>query len=255
MAAVELSGLRFSYGENPVVNQLSLSLPEGRLVGLMGANASGKTTLLKLIAGILKPARGEVLLFGKPVATLPQPERARTVAYVPQEFAPAFPFTVREVALLGRSMLSPGFFYETAEDLRLADEALTRVGVAHKAQASVFHLSGGEKQLLSVARALAQRPRVLLLDEPSSFLDVGHKVQIFTLLKKLAHDDGLAVLVVTHDLFFAYEFDWIVTLRDGGIYSQGGPGQILTMDTIGALYGVQLAVERTPQGVVFRLPS
>ncbi|MGH8103879.1 MAG: ATP-binding cassette domain-containing protein, partial [bacterium] len=128
MTALDLRQVSFSYESAPVIRNLSLALPVARLTGLMGANASGKTTLLKLMAGILHPSSGEILINGRPINRLKFEDRAQAVAYVPQEFAPAFPFTVREVALLGRSLISPGWFYDSPSNLRIADDALATVG-------------------------------------------------------------------------------------------------------------------------------
>jgi len=249
---LEVSGLTFSYSPSPpILKHLSFCLKAGCLAAVIGANASGKTTLLKILCGILTPQEGEQRLFGQRMSTYSRENLARMIAYVPQEFSLSFPFTVEEVVLLGRSHLSRRYFYEGQEDIRIAREALEQVGLQAKSSLPATSLSGGEKTLLSVARALAQHPRLLLLDEPSGFLDMKHKFQLTSLLKVLAHDRGMCILTVTHDLFLFPHFDQIFALKDGMLARSGAPECFLRSDVLQEIYGVPVGIERATEHLYF----
>ncbi len=249
---LEVSGLTFSYHpSSPILKNLTFTLKAGCLAAVIGVNASGKTTLLKILCGILTPQGGEHKLFGQSISTYSRENLAKMISYVPQEFSLSFPFTVEEVVLLGRSHLSRRYFYERQEDIHIAREALEQVGLQAKSSLPATSLSGGEKTLLSIARALAQRPRLFLLDEPSGFLDMKHKFQLISLLKTLAHDRGLCILTVTHDLFLFPHFDQIFALQEGMLAMSGAPDNFLRSDVLQKIYGIPVRIEKGPEHLYF----
>jgi len=228
-ALVEARDVRFGYtGGAVVVGGVSLALGRGMLGALIGANGSGKSTLIRLLAGILTPTRGSVLFDGAPLPALGRRELARRVAYVPQAAPIAFPFTAFEVVLTGRSPYSSGFHFEGERDCAKALAALEAVGALALRDRRMTELSGGERQLVTVARALATEPVCLLMDEPSAGLDLKHRAALIRLLGRLRDRDGLTALVVTHDLqLLDPEFDRLFALRSGALVAEGKPQELL----------------------------
>lgn len=246
-AAVDVDGLGFGYGEVPVLNGVSFSVQRGEVFGVIGPNSAGKTTLLKLLSKVLAPRAGTIRLEGTDLSRIPRPAVARTVAVVPQELALAFPFTVRDFVLMGRYPHAPHRFFEAPEDLVAAAEALARADVAHLADKLVSELAGGERQLVLVARALAQRPRLLLLDEPNAHLDLRHQVALARLVRRL-NAEGLTAVVVSHDLGLAAELcDRLLLLAGGRVARLGHPDDVLEADLIEAVYGCRVSVETNPK--------
>ncbi len=195
---------------------VSLSLAAGELVCVLGPNGAGKSTLLRVLAGTLAPARGEVLLFGRSMASLERREVARTLAVVPQLSEVAWGFAVRDVVTMGRAPHQEGWLRASDEDKRVVNEVLDRCDLVRLAERAVNELSGGEQKRVAIARALAQKPRVLLLDEPAAFLDVQHQIALYDLLAESVARDRLACLVVMHDLNVASQYATRVVLAKGG---------------------------------------
>jgi iron complex transport system ATP-binding protein len=240
LAAREL-GYRHASGRG--VEGIELEVGAGELVGVLGPNGAGKSTLVRLLSGVLAPARGEVRLLGDPLATLGARERARRLAVVPQEPAIELPFTALELVLLGRHPHLAGLAFESADDVERARAALERTGAAGLAAREVATLSSGERQRVILARALAQETPVLLADEPASFLDLRHQVTTFDLLRDLA-DAGRAVAVVLHDLNLAAEYcDRVLLLREGRLFAAGAPDATLTWAHLTELYGTEVYVD------------
>jgi len=237
-ALLDARGAEYAYPAGPpVVRGVSLEAGRGTLSALIGPNGCGKSTLIRLFAGLIEPARGELLFDGAPLRSLPRRELAKRVAYVPQASALAFPFTVLEVVLTGRSPYTPRFRFENAEDRERAMQALATVGAAHLASRRVTELSGGERQMVAVARALAQEPQCLLLDEPSAALDLKHRAALIRTLAQLRESQGLTALVVTHDLHLIDPlFDHVFALRDGILAAQGPPAEVLTDSVLAQVY-------------------
>ncbi|GAA2107021.1 heme ABC transporter ATP-binding protein [Streptomyces synnematoformans] len=236
------STLRLAYDERVILDDVSLGAVPGEVLGLIGPNGAGKTTLLKTLAGLLTPQAGQVLLNGRPLTRMRPREVARQLAHVPQDTALDFGFTAYDVVLMGRHphvrRLQP---LDTA-DHRITGEALHTVGAAHLAGQRVPTLSGGERQLVHLARALAQQPQALLLDEPVAALDLRHQLHVLQLLRTLAAH-GTAVVTVLHDLGQAARFcDRLALLDAGRIAAAGPPADVLTEPLISAAYGVQAAV-------------
>lgn len=194
---IQAQNLSFAYASLPVLSDVSLSLPRGAIGALIGANGSGKSTLIRLLAGLLAPSSGEVFVAGVPLASIALRERAKRIAYVPQSTPTVFPFTGIEIVLTGRSPYSGRFSFESKDDEAIALAAIESLDAAHLANRPVTELSGGERQLVTVARALAQEPEVMLLDEPASALDLKHRTQLARALRRLSDERRIAVLTIT----------------------------------------------------------
>jgi len=253
-ALIEGRDLRFAYGGGApeVVRGASLRVGRGRLSALIGANGSGKSTLVRLLAGLLKPTGGEVLLGGEPLARIEPRARARRVAYVPQTVSTVFPFTALEVVLTGRSPHAQRFRFESARDLEAAREALAGLDASHLEARPVTELSGGERQLVALARALAQEPECLLLDEPSAALDLKHRAGLIRHLRRLRDERGMTALVVTHDLMLLDPaFDHVYAVRRGEVAAEGPPREVLRDELLADIYADEHVRARQAFGRTF----
>ena len=238
-ALLEARALHFTYaaGLPEVVCAATLALRRGTLAALIGANGSGKSSLIRLLAGLFLPTRGEVLFDGTPLRAIEARQRARRIAYVPQATATVFPLTALEVVLTGRSPYTTRFRFENERDLTIAHDALAAVDAAHLAARSVMELSGGERQLVALARALAQEPDCLLLDEPSSALDLKHRAGLLRHLRRLRDERGMTALVVTHDLqLLDPAFDEVFAMRAGAVVASGPPAEVLRDEVLADVY-------------------
>jgi iron complex transport system ATP-binding protein len=246
-AALSFRGVSFGYGEARLFDALDLDVEAGAMTAVLGPNGAGKTTLVRLGSGSVQPAAGAVSLFGNDLATLESRARARLVAVVPQENEHAFDFSVRELVLFGRAPHLGLFGIETARDREIAAEAMGSTEVAGLASRSFRELSGGERRRVVLARALAQDPRLLLLDEPTAFLDLKHRLSAYALLEKLCRERGLTILVVSHDLNLAARHcDRLVLLRSGAIAADGAPADVLRPDVLRDVYEVEVAIHTDP---------
>ncbi len=253
-------GLAFGYGGEPVLRDVSLTVGRGELVGIIGPNGGGKTTLVRLLSGVARPQAGTVSLDGRPLASFRRREAARRIAVVSQDPRIDFPFTALEVVLMGRAPHAAGpFALPAARDLDLARTAMGRLDVAGVERRSLEQLSGGERQRVLLARALAQEPEVLLLDEPTTHLDLRHQVGIYDVVRMLARERGVAVLSVLHDLNLAALYcDRLVLLARGRVACEGRPAEVLTEAVLTAAYGTAVFVgrmEATGTPVVVPLPG
>ena len=246
-AVIRLESAYFSYPRREVFRELSLSLEEGEILSLIGPNSSGKTTLLKLMDGLLEPQRGKVFLDGEELDRLSRSRVAKRVAVVPQEMEVPFLFTVAEIVLMGRAPYLGRFGWETRKDLDIALEAMALTDVAELEERMFAELSQGEKQRVSMARALAQEPGVILLDEPASHLDINHQVEIHELIRRLNLEKNLTVLNISHDLNLAAEYSHrIALLHRGSIYALGTPSTVITEENIRRVYETTVMVEKNP---------
>jgi iron complex transport system ATP-binding protein len=226
-----------------VLDSVSASIPRGGLVGILGPNGSGKTTLLRLMSGSLGPLRGRVLLDEVPLDRFPRAALARRIAVVPQETRLAFDYTVLEIALMGRYPHLGTFELEGPRDLAIAREALAATGTADLEARSFRTLSGGEKQRVIIASALAQSADLLLLDEPTASLDLGFQLEIAALLDSLNRQRGITMVISTHDLNLAASLcREVILLRGGRVLAAGETAQALTADAIRRLYDVEADV-------------
>ena len=247
--------LAFGYRGHPVGRAVTLTIAAGEVLALLGPNGGGKTTLLKTMLGLLPPQDGTVSLDGRPLAALTIPERARLVAYVPQSHHGTFAFTAFDLVLMGRTAHGGLFARPGARDRAVASAMLERLGIAHLSDRPVTMISGGERQLVLVARALAQEPRFIVLDEPTASLDFGNQGKVMRQIRQLAAD-GLGVLFTTHDPNQALgHADRVALLRDGGVMAEGPVGEVLTPERLAALYGAPVATVVEPGGRTAFLPG
>ena len=233
---IQVRDVEFSYGKQEVLKGISFCMEKGEFVCVLGANGCGKTTLLKSILAFLTPQHGQVLLYGKDIHQMDERERARKIAYIPQYHTPPFPFTVRDVVLMGRTPHLSRICRPTEKDCRIADESMERLGIAHYANKSYTALSGGQRQMVVIARALAQQPDLLIMDEPTASLDFGNQYLVLAQVKKLARE-GMGVLMVTHNPDHAfYCADRIIAMEDGKILSMGDAGKVINEAVMKAVY-------------------
>lgn len=252
--AVLVKHLQVSYGRQAVLRDLSIEVPEGAFFIIIGPNSSGKTTLLRAMAGTIKPQQGRVEIWGDPVGHFSKKSLARLVAVVPQRVATDIPFTVQEVVLMGRSPHVGWLGLEQPKDLELAAEAMTFTNVAHLAQRPLPQLSGGELQRVSIARALCQQPRLILLDEPTAALDPAHQVSIMDLMAQLQQERGLTVVMVSHDLNLAAMYgEQLLLLKEGQAIKAGPPAEVLTYEQLEQAYGCPMLLDENPLGRVPRV--
>lgn len=240
--AVAVEALRFGYGAEAVVRDVTCAVAQGEFVGIIGPNGSGKSTLLKLMSGYLRPWAGRVAIEGEAVERLSRAALGRRLAVVPQDTTVDLPFTVMEMVLLGRTPHGAGFAFEDERDLAAARRAMERTDTLALAARPVNELSGGERQRVILARALAQEPRILLLDEPAAFLDIRHEVEMYDLLRDLQRA-GMTVVSVLHDLNIAALYcDRLVLLAGGQVAGAGTPAEVITYPTLTAVYGTEVYV-------------
>ena len=223
---------------------LSAGIEHGTLTGLLGPNGCGKTTLLRLMAGVLRPQHGSIMIDGEAVDRMPRRKLGRRIAIVPQETHPAFDYTAMEMVLMGRHPHLDTFQLEGPNDYAIAAEALTATGTGHLAARAYATLSGGEKQRVVIAGALAQQPEVLLLDEPTASLDLAYQLEVSSLLTRLNRDRAVTMVLATHDLNLAASVcDRLVLMRAGEILAHGATADVLTQASINQLYNVEADVQ------------
>ncbi|HNM18121.1 MAG TPA: ABC transporter ATP-binding protein, partial [Nitrospira sp.] len=264
--AYDVCGAYFCYGRLStldvrwVLQNVTVQVQSGEILGIVGPNGSGKTSLLKLLAKLAAPQRGDITLFGQSLAGLSQDDTARAVACVPQENPQLFPFTVAETVLMGRfphrhrSRWSLGFGWEDQDDCRAAAQAMETMDITHLASRLVTDLSGGERQRTMIARALAQMPRVLLLDEPTAFLDLQHQLDICSVVRRLREERGLTVVIVSHDLNLASQYcDRIAMLKDGRVAAIGTPSEVMSVETLREVYGCTVLIDAHPDSGLPRI--
>lgn len=254
--ALTADRISFAYSRRPLFRDFSLILSRGEFAGLIGPNGAGKTTLLRLLTGVLPPDRGRVLVGGRELSNLTARECARTLAVVPQESRILFDYSVLEVVLMGRFAHLGLLGIESEKDVALARRSLHEVGMEAYASRLLNELSSGERQRVLIARALAQEPEVLLLDEPTSFLDLKNRLQIYEILVRLNRERDMAILIISHDLNLASRHCRLLWLmRDGKIVAQGAPGEVIRAEVIREVYGTDAEVQTDPRtGTPFILP-
>jgi iron complex transport system ATP-binding protein len=235
------------YAEKPVLKDIAVKVAAGEFMGLIGPNGSGKTTLLRVISGVLPPRQGEVCLRGRKLREMTRREVAKIAAHFLQDRVSGLAFSVREMVLMGRSPHLPRFGRESQRDLDIVERAMDFAGVSHIADRPVTEISGGERQRAFIAMCLAQEPQLLLLDEPTSHLDIGHQLSILNLIKSLNRRTRMTVVAVFHDLNLAAEYcDRLVLLDQGRIAAAGTSPEVLTAEMIRTVYEAEVLVERNP---------
>lgn len=245
---LELNNVSFGYHDCPVVEEVSLSVGPSETVALIGPNGSGKSTVLQLAVGALVPWQGGISLCGDSLETLSRREIARRAAFVPQETAVAFAFTVREVVGMGRFPYLGRFAVEGPEDIDRINLAMKVTETEHLAHRPVNELSGGERQRVFIARAIAQNPRLLVLDEPTSNLDLVHQLEAMRIVRGLA-GEGRGVLLAVHDLALASRYcDRLLLVSGGKIAASGSPVEVITPENLSRYFGVRARVDRDSAG-------
>ncbi len=241
---LEVQGLHCSYDDVEIVHDVSFSVRDGQFACIIGANGCGKTTTLKNVMGLIRPTAGRVLVNGQEVLSLDERQRAQRFAYIPQAHTPPFPFSVADVVILGRTPYINTLTRESAGDRKIAYRALETLGIQDLADATYTALSGGQQQLVLIARALAQQPDVLIMDEPTASLDFGNQQVVLSQMKNLVAG-GMSVLMVTHDPNHAfYCADWVVAMQDGRVVEVGTPDEVVTTTMLERLYNAQVEVKR-----------
>ena len=239
---IDVRDLSFSYGSRPVLRDIRFHVEEGEFVSLLGANGAGKSTLFRCILGLLRGYAGTALLHGEDTAKLSPRQMARLAAYIPQTASPTYNYSVEDIVLMGAAarlgpLRSPG-----ARDRERVEWALEKIGIEHLRRRCFHHISGGERQLVILARALVQDAKILLLDEPTASLDYGNQILVLSQVRQLSRE-GYTILQTTHSPEHAYLFsDRILALQDGRILRQGAPAEILTPEVMGALYGIDVEI-------------
>lgn len=247
MPIIKLERIGYRYDAQWVLRNISCDIRKGEFLGIIGPNGSGKTTLLKVIDGILKPQEGEAWINGISGGRIRRDVLAKTIAVVTQDFQMIFPVSVHEMVLMGRAPHLTKWRFEGETDFRIAHEALEMTGTLHLKNRCMSSLSGGEQQRVLIARALAQQPQILLLDEPTAFLDIKHQTVFFDLVKSLNKNRALTVVAVTHDINLASLYcDRIILMRNGQIHSLGGPEEVIVENNIRDVYETAVAIDKSP---------
>jgi iron complex transport system ATP-binding protein len=249
-------GLAIGHGARVVGRDLSLRVAPGEIVCLLGPNGCGKTTLFRTLLGLIPPIGGRVLLDGRPLPGWSRADIARRMAYVPQAHVPPFPYRVEEVVMMGRTARIHPLAAPSAADRSATGAALARLGIGDLAGADYSRLSGGQRQMVMIARALAQEAPILVMDEPTASLDFGNQARVLARIADLAHAGGHAVILSTHDPDQAFALNaHVILMHEGAILAEGPPEHVLTTDRLSRVYGVQVTVERTETGRAVCAPS
>jgi iron complex transport system ATP-binding protein len=247
MPAIEVAQATIGYRERIILRDINCEIAAGEILGIVGPNGVGKSTLVKAVSGVLPLHQGAIRIHGRLVRRLSPAERARSVAVVPQAVQLPGAFSVLQVVLMGRTPYLGWLGREGRSDQAAAWQALERTGTTHLAARPVGELSGGEQQKVLIARALAQTPRALLLDEPTAHLDLKHQDEILQLIRSLAIDGGLSVMVTLHDLNLVARFtDRVAMLSDGRIFKIGLPAEVLRPEDLAQVYGMEIHVTTHP---------
>lgn len=247
MSIIKMAGIDFRYKDAWALRDVSFDVQRGEFLGIIGPNGSGKTTLIRIIDGILVPEKGNISVNRNNIRGMRRRDLARLVAVVPQDSAMIFPFKALEVVMMGRSPHLGMLRFEGDRDFEIARKAMEMTDTISLADRSIDRLSGGERQRVLIARALAQEPEVVLLDESTAFLDIKHQAAFFGLMKTLNRGKGLTVLAATHDINLAAAYcDRIMLLKNGRIHSLGVPGEVITETNIREVYETDVLVDANP---------
>jgi len=247
MKGLEARDLTSGYKDEEIIKDISLKVKPREILGILGPNGSGKTTLLRTLSRVLKPKKGLVLLDGKDIYNLTQRDVAKSLGFLPQIQNITFGFKAFEIVLMGRNPYLKGFQWESDRDFKVVKEAMMATNTWHLAERDINELSGGERQRVFLARALAQEPDILLLDEPTAHLDLSHQLEIMDLVKSLCKERGLAVISVFHDFNLAARYcDNIILMKDGRIYSYGKVDKVLNEKNIREVFKVEVLVKTHP---------
>jgi iron complex transport system ATP-binding protein len=244
---IEVNSVSFRYHEDWVLQDVSFRVEKGEFVGVIGPNGSGKTTLLKVLYRLLSPQKGEILFELVPMKRMDRIDIAKRIAVVAQETHLLFPFSVLETVLMGRSPHLGHLMFESEKDLEITRKAMEWTKMLSFSERSMDELSGGERKRVFIARALAQEPEVILLDEPTTNLDIHHQMDFLDLILTLNRERGLTIVMASHDMNIASEFcDRLILLQEGRIYKMGTPEEVITKENIEKVYGCEVWVDQNP---------
>ena len=244
---IELNSISFRYREEWVLEDVSFRVEKGEFVGVIGPNGSGKTTLLKMLYRLLSPQKGEILFELVPIRKMDRADIAKRIGVVAQETQLLFPFSVLETVLMGRSPYLGHLMFESEKDLEIAKKAMEWTETLSFSERPMDELSGGERKRVFIARALAQEPEVILLDEPTANLDIHHQMDFLDFILTLNRERGLTILMASHDMNVASEFcDRLILLQEGRVYQIGTPDEVITKENIEKVYGCEVWVDQNP---------
>ncbi|MBU5425888.1 heme ABC transporter ATP-binding protein [Tissierella pigra] len=244
MYTLEVKDLSFSYGKKAVLKNISLNIEKGNFISIIGPNGSGKSTLLKNLNNLYKPDNGSIFLDGLNIKKVKPRELAMKIALVPQNTVIDYDFTVEDIVLMGRHPYKGRFQKEDESDYRIVNEAMEMTNTLYLKDRIITEISGGERQRVIIAKALAQNPSIILLDEPTSHLDINHQIEILNLLRKLNQEKGTTIVVVIHDINLASRYsDEIILIKDGQIKATGSPQKVITKENIEFAYNINVEID------------
>jgi len=248
VSILDIKSLSYRYDNKTVLDQITLGIRGGEMIGILGPNGCGKTTLLKNLNKNLSPHGGCVLISGTDIDTISKKEIARSIAAVPQSNEIRFAFTVREIVSMGRMPFQESLMGETREDSEIIDLAMEQTGLTEFAERYINTLSGGERQRAIIARAITQTPKIILMDEPTLHLDINMQFEVLDLIQKLSREKDLTVVIVSHDLPMVTRYcDRIVLIHDHKVFAMGAPEDVLTKENIRTVFNVDAELEKDPR--------
>lgn len=245
MYSLEVKNLKFGYERELILKDISFNVEKGKFISIIGPNGSGKSTLLKNLNRIFTPREGKVAVESVDINRIKTKELAKKIALVPQNTIIDYEFTVEEIVLMGRYPHKRRFQREDDDDYKIVKEALEMTNTLHLKDRIITEISGGERQRVIIAKALAQNPSIILLDEPTSHLDINHQMEILSLLRKLNKEKGTTIVVVIHDINLASRYsDEVIMLNEGKIIGIGSPEKVITKENIEFAYNIKVAIEK-----------
>jgi len=248
VSLLDIDSLSYKYDEKIVLDQITLGIKAGEIIGILGPNGCGKTTLLKNLNRNLKPHGGCVMIDGTDIDGISKREIAQSIAAVPQSNEIRFAFTVKEIVTMGRMPFQESFRGESREDIAIIEKAMEQTGLTQFADRYINTLSGGERQRAIIARAITQTPKIILMDEPTLHLDINMQFEVLDLIQELSRENDLAVVIVSHDLPMVTRYcDRIVLIHDHKIFAMGTPEDILTKENMRIVFNVDAELEKDPR--------
>jgi len=248
VSLLDVKSLSYMYDEKVVLDQISLGIKSGEILGILGPNGCGKTTLLKNLNKNLKPHGGCVLIDGEDMEGISKKEIAQSIAAVPQSNEIRFAFTVREIVTMGRMPFQESFRGETSADIEIINKAMEQTGLNEFADRFINTLSGGERQRAIIARAITQTPKIILMDEPTLHLDINMQFEVLDLIQKLSKENGLAVVIVSHDLPMVTRYcDRMILIHEHKVFAMGAAEEILTKENMRTVFNVDAELEKDPR--------
>lgn len=245
MYDLQVNNLKFGYRKDLVIKDVSFNVKKGDFISIIGPNGSGKSTLLKTLNNLYKPDKGKIILEGKEIKTFKKRDLAKKIALVPQDTNIDYDFTVEDIVMMGRHPYKGRFEKENNEDYKIVKEALEMTNTFKLRERPITEISGGERQRVIIAKALAQNPSIILLDEPTSNLDINHQIEILNLLKQLNEERKTTVILVIHDINLAARYSKdIILLNDGKILGKGTPEEVITPKNIEESYNMKVVIEK-----------